>query len=146
MGSKHNLPQVFLASQPILRDTIVSLRLIGFAEDGFHWAWCDAVDAIPAMGAIPTLKWIGGSEVTLPHTIIYPEQHPGYETYCSSSKPAPGAPVLYVDEAAYNGQTVGGTLILYDAFTKRPLPILDERITAQYQWIPLSTTVIQNDS
>ncbi len=142
------LPQTFLASTPIQRDYVVSVRLIGFESDNFHWAWCDAVDAIPAMGAMPTLKWIGGLEITSPHTIIYPEQHPGYQEYCSSNKPAPGASVLYVDEAAYNGQTVGGTLILYDAFTKRPLPILDERITAQYQWIPLSTTTVQtkNDS
>ncbi len=137
------LPQTFLASQPILRDYIVSLRLLGFEEDGYHWAWCDGVDSVPAMGAIPTLKWISGSTVTSPYQIVYANKHPGYETFCSSNKPAPNAPVLFVDKSAYNGQTVGGTLILYDAFTKRPLSILDERINANYQWIPLGTTVIQ---
>ena len=141
-----SLPQTLLASQPILRDYIVSLRLIGFEEDGFHWAWCDGVDSVPAMGAIPTLKWIGGSAVTSPYQIVYANEHPTYETFCSSNKPAPNAPVLFIDGSAYNGQTVGATLILYDAFTKRPLSILDERINANYQWIPLGTTVIQTEN
>ena len=145
-NTNHNLPTTFLSSQPILRDYTVSLRLIGFEEDGFHWAWCDGVDSVPAMGAIPTLKWISGKRITSPHQIVYANEHPGYETFCSSHKPAPNAPVLFVDDSAYNGQTVGGTLILYDAFTKRPLSILDERINANYQWIPLGTTFIQTEN
>ncbi len=137
------LPQTLRASTPVQRDLVVSVRLIGFQEDGYQWAWCDAVDSIPAMGAIPTLKWIANSEVTSPHQVIYTMEHPGYDAFCSSTKPAPNAPILYVDDAAYDGQTIGGTLILYDAFTERPLPILDERINAQYQWIPLGSTIIR---
>ena len=145
-NTNHNLPTTFLSSQPILRDYTVSLRLIGFEDDGFHWAWCDGVDSVPAMGAIPTLKWMSGKRIISPHQIVYANEHPGYETFCSSQKPAPNAPVLFVDDSAYNGQTVGGTLILYDAFTKRPLSILDERINANYQWIPLGTTFIQTEN
>jgi hypothetical protein len=106
------LPQHFAASRPILSDLVVSVRLIGYEEDGYHWAWTDLDDSIPALGAIPTLKWIAGSRVRSPHT-------------------------LAVSEQAASGQTIGATLRLYDAFTNRPLPILDERITAVYPWIPL---------
>jgi len=108
----------FLSGRPVLRDLVVSMRLIGYEEDGFHWAWWSLDDSVPAMGAIPTLKWIGGSAVRAPHfTPIAPE--------------------------AVTGQQVGGALSVYDAFTKRPLPILDERITADYQWIPLASGVVE---
>ena len=69
------------------------------------------------MGAIPTLKWIGGSQVRSPHFVT-------------------------VDENAPGGQQIGGALNLYDAFTGRPLPILDERLTAEYGWVPLGETAV----
>jgi hypothetical protein len=69
------------------------------------------------MGAIPTLKWIGGTQVRAPHTLpINPQAQPG--------------------------QQIGATLRLYDAFTNRPLPILDERITNQFAWIPLGKLML----
>jgi hypothetical protein len=113
------LRQTFHSSRPVLRDLVVSVRLIGYEADGFHWAWWNLDDWIPAMGAIPTLKWISGSGVTSPHT-------------------------LQVDESAQPGQTIGATLRLYDAFTNRPLPILDNRITNDLQlpWVPLGQTTI----
>ncbi|MCP4424484.1 MAG: hypothetical protein GY803_08340 [Chloroflexi bacterium] len=103
-----------------MRDLVVSVRLIGYEDDGYHWAWWDLDDSIPAMGAIPTLKWIGGSTALSPHTPV-------------------------VDPAAQPGQTIGATLRVYDAFTNRPLSILDERIVNELQlpWIPLGTSNIQ---
>jgi hypothetical protein len=106
------LPQYFGSSHPLTQDLVVSARLIGYEEDGFHWAWTDQNDSIPAMGAIPSLKWIAGSEVRSPH-------------------------FLTVSDTAENGQTIGATLRLYDAFTNRPLPILDERIANANPWIPI---------
>jgi hypothetical protein len=100
-----------------LRDLIVSVRLIGFEEDGVHWAWWDLSDGVPAMGAIPTLKWIGGSRVRDPHWLTIPAE-------------------------ARPGQTVGPVVRLYDAFTNRPLPILDERLNQVGPWIPLGTTTL----
>jgi hypothetical protein len=100
------------SSRPINRDYVVSLRLIGLEPDGAHWAWWDLNDSIPAMGAIPTLKWIEGSLVRSPHRVT-------------------------VSESATPGQAVTGALTLYDAFTGRPLPILDERMTVVNPWIPL---------
>jgi hypothetical protein len=102
--------QAFAAGAPVLSDLVVSVRLIGYAADGFHWAWWDLSDSIPAMGAMPTLKWIAGSQVRAPHFVT-------------------------VSPEATNGQTAGGIVRLYDAFTNRPLPILDERIMTP--WIPL---------
>jgi hypothetical protein len=114
-----SLPQYFVSNQPLMRDLVVSVRLIGYEADGFEWAWWDLNDSVPAMGAIPTLKWIAGSHVRDPHT-------------------------LTVDAAAQPGQTIGATLRLYDAFSNRPLPILDERITSELQlpWMPLGQTSI----
>ena len=111
------LEQHFLSERPILKDLAVSMRLIGYEDDDFHWAWWDLDDAIPAMGAIPTLKWIAGSHVSSPHFV----------TVSSDATP---------------GQRVGGALTLYDAFTSRPLPILDERLTTQYGWVPLGEASI----
>ncbi|NKQ34175.1 MAG: DUF2723 domain-containing protein [Chloroflexi bacterium] len=142
-GDMLSLPQTLTAGRPVLRDLVTAVRLIGFEKDGYHWAWCDSYDSVPAMGAVPTLKWIAGSRVSSPILITYPDEaFPDYTEYCISEKPAPGAPVLFVDKTAVPGQTIGATLQLYDAFTGRPLPILDERITAQYQWIPLGFTRI----
>jgi hypothetical protein len=106
------LEAYFAASRPVLSDLIVSVRLVGYEPDGFHWAWWDLQDSVPALGAIPTLKWIGGSQVRDPH-------------------------FMQVAETATAGQAVGGILLLYDAFTGRPLPILDEVVTRDYLGIPL---------
>ncbi len=111
------LSQYFAASRPITQDLVISTRLIGYEEDGYHWAWTDQNDSVPAMGAMPTLKWIAGSEVRSPHFLI-------------------------VSENAQPGQTIGATLRLYDAFTNRPVPILDERITKTNPWIPLGTQTL----
>lgn len=109
-----SLPQTFLSSQPMLTDQVISVRLIGLEEDGFHWEWWDLADSIPAMGAIPTLKWIAGSIVRSPFT-------------------------LTIDPSAKSGQNLTAVVRVYDAFTNQPLPILDERITNELQlpWLPL---------
>lgn len=109
------LPQYFAASRPITQDIVISTRLIGYEADDYHWAWTDQDDAVPAMGAIPTLKWIAGSEIRSPH-------------------------LLTVNENTEPDQTIGATLRLYDAFTNRPVPILDEKITNETPWIPLGKT------
>lgn len=102
-GERLYLPQRFAASRPVLRDLVVSVRLVGYEADGFHWAWWALDDGVPALGAIPTLKWIAGSRIRDPHW-------------------------LTVDPAATPGQQLGALVRLYDAFTGAPLPILDERM------------------
>jgi hypothetical protein len=68
-------------------------------------------DFVPALGAIPTLKWIAGSQVFDPHTLQVPEHA------------APGPAQLSV--------------ILYDAFTQEPLGLLDAELIKQGQAIPI---------
>lgn len=145
-GDTVDLPMQFINGRPLLRDTVVSTRLVGLEADGFTWAWCDLVDSIPAMGGVPTLKWIHGSEVQSPRTIVFPprSEPATFSGFCRSDKPAPDAPILYVDNAATQGQPISGILRLYDAFTNHPLPILDERITAVYSWIPLGEATIED--
>jgi len=111
-GARVRLSQDFTTARPVLSDQVVSLRLVGYQEDGRSWAWWDLDDGVPAMGAIPTLKWIAGSRVRQPvYSTISPDARPGQQ-----SEPL---------------------LLLYDAFTSRQLPILDERITQLAPWIPL---------
>lgn len=143
-ANKYDLTMHFLNGRPLLRDYVVSTRLVGYEADHFTWAWCDLVDGIPGMGGIPTLKWIQGSVVSDPRTISFPPRgEPAHFTgFCQSEKPAPGAPILYVDNTAVSGQTMSVLLVVYDAFTNRPLPILDERITAVSSWIPLGEAKI----
>ena len=111
-GDSFTLGQQFHSSRPINRDYVVSVRLIGLEPDGFHWAWWDLQDSVPALGAIPTLKWVEGSAVRSPHRVT-------------------------VSPDALPAQSLTGALTLYDSFTNRPLPILDERLTATQPWIPL---------
>jgi hypothetical protein len=118
-GSMISLSAFFAASAPVLRDLVVSVRLVGYESDGVHWAWWDLNDSIPALGAIPTLKWIAGTRVRDPHP-------------------------LSVSEEAGSGQEVSGILLLYDAFTARLLPILDAEISEGYLGIPVGTTTISD--
>lgn len=106
----------FAASGPIQRDYVVSVSLIGLNPDD-TWAWQDLDDSVPAMGAIPTLKWIAGSRITDPHRLAAPQEA------------GPG-PVI-------------GTLIVYDAFTGRPLSLLDERLAAAAPWVPLGEWTVE---
>ncbi len=106
----------FAASYPIQRDYAVSTSLIVLNPDD-SWAWLDLDDGIPALGAIPTLKWISGSRVTDPHTLSIPP-----------------------DSAS--GRVIG-TLRIYDAFTGRPLPLLDERLAGAAPWAPMGEWILQ---
>jgi hypothetical protein len=116
-GQRLTLRQPFYSSGPVMRDLVVSLRLVGYEPDGFHWAWWDLNDSVPAMGAIPTLKWINGSAVLDPHLVT-------------------------VDENAPPGQKIEGLLRIYDAFNGRPVPILDDRIGQEAPWVAVGEGVI----
>jgi hypothetical protein len=116
-GEQIELVQHLTTSRPVLRDQIVSLRLVGYEEDSFLWNWWDLDDGVPATGAIPTLKWIAGSQVRDP---IWPR----------------------ISDDAWPGQLVEPLLRLYDAFTGRPLPILDERINQSTPWVPLGKSEV----
>ena len=113
-GQSLTLTQWLTASQPVLRDYHLSVTLIGYQADSQLWAWRngDDQDSVPALGAIPTLKWINGSQVGSLHEVV-------------------------VDAAAFPGQQIIATLRLYDGFTHQPVPILDERLAQLAPWIPL---------
>ncbi len=117
-GESVVVDQALHSSRPLDRDYVISVRLIGLEPDEVHWAWWDLVDSIPAMGAIPTLKWIDGSTIISPHR-------------------------LTAAETATPGQPLTGALTIYDAFTNRPLPILDERLTNENPWVPLGRGVVE---
>jgi hypothetical protein len=107
----------FASSRPVLRDLVVSVRLVGYQEDGRLWAWWDLSDGVPALGAVPTLKWIAGSRIRDPHWLAPPADAPA-------------------------GQHTEVLLRLYDAFTGEPVPILDERIGQDTPWVPLGRRVL----
>lgn len=106
------------ASRPVLRDIAVSLSLVGFEADGYHWAWQTMDNGIPALGAIPTLKWIAASHVQDPRR-------------------------LTTDPRALPGQASAVTLQFYDAFTNRPLAVLDEGIVSHAPWIVVGADVVR---
>jgi len=99
-GGKATLSLRFHGQRPLERDYIVSAALTGINPDG-TWAWRAPDDSVPALGAIPTLKWIRGSEVLDPHRMTIPDD---------------ASDVLIV-----------GSFSVYDHFTQRLLPPLDER-------------------
>lgn len=82
------------ALRPIVNDYTIKVDVIGP-----NWQWRAQSDATPAGGAIPTLKWITGSQIWDRHTLHIPPD----------AAPGPAQVVLAV----------------YDAFTQRTLPIFD---------------------
>jgi len=105
-GDRLTLDLRFLATRPLTRDYVVSVQMIGSG-----YSWKAASDSVPALGAIPTLKWIAGSEIIDRHVIDIPPDAP------------PGPATV--------------SLILYDNFTRQPLALLDEQLVQQGQSIPL---------
>lgn len=93
-GDQMRVDLVWLSARAITTDYIVSARVAGDNLFVTH-------DSVPALGAIPTLKWIRGSLVTDRHTLRVGD---------------------------YAGDLVG-TVLVYDGFTQQPLPALDERYT-----------------
>lgn len=82
----------WLAARPLTHDYIVSVRIAGNGLYKTH-------DSVPALGAIPTLKWIRGSRVT--------DRHP-------------------FDLGDYR-DALSGSVVVYDSVSQLPLPPLDER-------------------
>ncbi len=91
-GDQARVDLHWLSGRAITTDYIVSTRVAGNNLFVTH-------DSVPALGAIPTLKWIRGSWVTDRHTLRIGD---------------------------YAGDLTG-TVLVYDGFTQRPLPALDER-------------------
>jgi hypothetical protein len=110
-GDELILDLTFLSTRPLTRDFVVSIQMIG--DD---YSWVVISDSIPALGAIPTLKWIAGSTIVDRHVIDIPREAP------------PGAASAW--------------LILYDNFTQQPLSLLDAQLIQQSPSIPLGVWMI----
>lgn len=104
-----------VGTRPLLRDRIVSVSLVGLRSDG-SWAWRDLSDSVPALGAIPTLKWVHGSTVLDRHRLVAPP------------------------DAASGLATA--QLQVYDHYTQAILPPLDLRLLREGLSIPLYTWTI----
>jgi len=72
------LDVTLVALRPLTDDDAVSVRLMD--ADG---RWLDRHDIQPALGAIPTLKWIRGSRVVDRHLLRAPEDFTGGEVQAS---------------------------------------------------------------
>ncbi len=99
----------FLSLKPLVNDIGISVRLVDEAGQlrQMH-------DLQPALGALPTLKWIRGSRITDPHPLSLPPD--------------------------IIGGVVRGTLVVYERFRGTPLPPLDGRIAD----VPLEEWVISD--
>jgi len=97
----------FLALRPLVNDETVSAGLRHVAT-----GWEQKADGTPAMGAIPTLKWIKGWQIEDARRLDLGADAPA------------GHYAL--------------TLQVYDAFTLRPLDVLDERLVKAGQGTTLS--------
>ena len=92
VGDQLKVDLYWVANRPIMTDYVVSARVAGAGFQAAH-------DGVPALGALPTLKWIRGSQIT--------DRHP-------------------IDLGNYRGP-LAGTVLVYDSFTQQLLPALDER-------------------
>jgi hypothetical protein len=96
-----------VAKKPILHDYVVSVRLTD--EVG---RLLSQDDTVPALGAIPTLKWIRGSSIADVHFVPVP--------------------------IGVQAGTLRLSLIVYDAFTMQPLGVLDDRLAKLGPSVPLA--------
>jgi len=103
-----------LALRPLTADYSIS---VGLRRGDLSWE--EKVDSTPALGAIPTLKWMRGWLVEDAHLLAVP-----------ADAPAGGATV---------------TLGVYDAFTLEPLHVLDERLVARGQGIQIEMGQVNID-
>lgn len=95
-----------VAKKPILHDYVVSVRL---ADEAGRLLSQD--DTVPALGTIPTLKWIRGSSIADVHFVPVP--------------------------AGAQAGPFRLSLIVYDAFTMRKLGVLDDRLAKLGHSVPL---------
>lgn len=98
VGQEGKVALYFLSLRPIVNDYVVSVGVRGEQVRMLPSDW------VPALGAIPTFKWVRGSMVRDVHLIALPEEARGEATV-----------------------TVG----VYEAFTTRALPPMDEQIARQ---------------
>ena len=94
-----NVALTWLGARPISADYIVSVRLNSQRFNGAH-------DSVPALGAIPTLKWLRNSRIV--------DTHP-FDT----------------DDA---GPPYTGSVVVYDSVTRLLLPVLDERYERGFEF------------
>jgi hypothetical protein len=87
-----------VALNPLTSDDATSIRLMD--TDG---RWLARHDMQPGLGAIPTLKWIRGSQVVDRHLLPVPE--------------------------GFRGDTVLAALVVYERFRETTLPPLDGRFS-----------------
>jgi hypothetical protein len=80
-------------------DAATSVRMMG--NDG---QWLAAHDSQPALGAVPTLKWIRGSRVIDRHRLPIPDD--------------------------FTGDAVQATIVAYERFRMASLLPMDERFSA----------------
>jgi hypothetical protein len=110
LGRKARVALRFVSQQPIVGDYVVSVGVQGPVLTDAPSDW------VPALGAIPTFKWVRGSRVSDVHLIqvaliqVEPIQ---LETRLPEGAAFP---------------TVEVSVGVYDAFTTAALPPLDERI------------------
>ena len=113
-GTDYVVRPTFLSQRAITNDYRVSLSL--YAQNGSRFA---QQDSVPAMGAIPTLKWVWGWSVTDPHVLEIPVDASGQATL---------------------------RMTVYDAFTQRPLAILDDRLVRAGQGVHLDLASVDVES
>ncbi|MFP3896731.1 MAG: protein O-mannosyl-transferase family [Anaerolineales bacterium] len=111
-GEAVQLTPHFFSLRPLVNDYSISVGLKDRAS-----SWERKADGTPAMGGIPTLKWLRGWRVRDPREVVVPED----------------APV----------GTAEATVSVYDAFTLHPLHVLDERLAREGYGIHLSVNTLQ---
>ena len=110
-GNAYHIKPTFLSQRSLTSDYRVSLSLR--SDSG---KWLVQHDSVPAMGAIPTLKWLRGWSVVDPHILEIPSDALGSATL---------------------------RLTVYDAFTQRPLAVLDDRLVQVGQGLHIDLATVQ---
>jgi hypothetical protein len=101
-GEEVVIDLAFFSTHPLVHDYVVKVDLIGE-----RYAWRVSSDHIPGNGALPTLKWLSGWQITDRHRLTIP-----------------------MDASVFSAHA---EVVVYDHFTGTILPLLDPALAAQGQ-------------
>ncbi len=107
-GARVAVDLTWVAARPLTADDRSSVRLL--SAEG---QWLGAHDGQPALGALPTLKWIRGSRVVDRHVLELPDD--------------------------WSGGALQGSVVVYEWFWMNPLVPLDGR----FSQVPLGTWTLR---
>ncbi len=135
----------FVNGRPLPRDCVVAHPVGRLHSGHLHLGLVRFGRWYPGHGGHPHAEmdsWLGGGRAAHGHLPRRAANWQALPAFARAKNPPLVRRFCMWTHTGVAGQTVGGLPVVYDAFTNRPLPIFEERITAVTSCIPLGEAKI----